>query len=97
MSSKKFVKVEKIHTNNFTLSAAASKTLGFRVIPVATLEDNYAYLIVDPNTGKTAVVDPAEPDKVTAALKREKIPLEHLTHVLTTVRMYARRLIARTH
>lgn len=31
---------------------------------VPVLSDNYAYLLIDPVTGKTACVDPAEPEKV---------------------------------
>eukprot|EP00904_Undaria_pinnatifida_P010579 jgi/Undpi1/6651/HiC_scaffold_20.g09130.m1 len=37
------------------------------VIPVPILSDNYAYLLVDPVTRKTACVDPAEPEKVMVA------------------------------
>lgn len=32
------------------------------IVPI--LSDNYAYLLIDPTTGKAACVDPAEPDKV---------------------------------
>lgn len=31
---------------------------------VPILNDNYAYLLIDPATGKTACVDPADPEKV---------------------------------
>lgn len=49
-----------------------------RVIPVPILSDNFAYLIIDPQTGKAACVDPAEPGKVLAAAKREGIQLSTL-------------------
>jgi len=49
-----------------------------RVIPVPILSDNFAYLIIDPQTGKAACVDPAEPEKVLAAAKREGIQLSTL-------------------
>jgi len=55
---------------------------GFTVQPIPTLDDNYAYLIIDTATKSAALVDPAEPDIAIAALK------EHdgvnITHVLTT-------------
>uniref|UniRef100_A0A0E0D009 hydroxyacylglutathione hydrolase n=1 Tax=Oryza meridionalis TaxID=40149 RepID=A0A0E0D009_9ORYZ len=38
-----------------------------KIIPVACLEDNYAYLIVDESTKSAAAVDPVEPEKVLAA------------------------------
>ncbi|VAI05993.1 unnamed protein product [Triticum turgidum subsp. durum] len=38
-----------------------------KIIPVACLEDNYAYLIVDESTKAAAAVDPVEPEKVLAA------------------------------
>lgn len=37
---------------------------------VPILSDNYAYLLIDPVTGKTACVDPAEPEKVRRRLAR---------------------------
>lgn len=49
-----------------------------RVIPVPILSDNFAYLVVDPQTGKAACVDPAEPAKVLAAAQREGIKLSTL-------------------
>ncbi|GAB5030308.1 hydroxyacylglutathione hydrolase [Nannochloropsis oceanica] len=49
-----------------------------RVIPVPILSDNFAYLIIDPQSGKAACVDPAEPEKVLAAAKREGIQLSAL-------------------
>jgi hydroxyacylglutathione hydrolase len=32
-----------------------------KIVPVPCLEDNYAYLIIDKDTGEAAVVDPVEP------------------------------------
>ncbi|XP_066293295.1 hydroxyacylglutathione hydrolase, mitochondrial-like isoform X1 [Branchiostoma lanceolatum] len=43
--------------------------------------DNYMYLIVDEATKEAAIVDPVEPDKIVAAVKKEGIKL---TTVLTT-------------
>ena len=40
-----------------------------RVIPVPCLSDNYAYLLVCPETKECAIIDPSEPDPVLAALK----------------------------
>ncbi len=40
----------------------------FRVVPVACLADNYAYLLVCEATGGVAVVDPSEPEPVARAL-----------------------------
>lgn len=48
-----------------TLGAvSADPLLPHRVGAVPILSDNYAYLLVDPVTKKTACVDPAEPEKV---------------------------------
>ncbi|MCL2725065.1 MAG: hydroxyacylglutathione hydrolase [Polyangiaceae bacterium] len=41
------------------------------VIPIACLSDNYAYLLVCPETKQAAIVDPAEPGPVLRALARE--------------------------
>jgi hydroxyacylglutathione hydrolase len=38
-----------------------------KIVPVACLEDNYAYLIIDETTKAAAAVDPVEPEKVLAA------------------------------
>ncbi|CAM9853344.1 unnamed protein product [Laminaria digitata] len=49
------------------------------VIPaVPILSDNYAYLLVDPVTKKTACVDPAEPEKVMAAAKARGVEISVL-------------------
>ena len=63
-------------------------TAGCRVVPVACLQDNYAYLVVCEATGEAAVVDPSEAAPVEAALLREGVTLRaiwnthhHLDHV----------------
>ncbi len=40
-----------------------------KVIPIPCLKDNYAYLLVDDQTGEAGVVDPSEAPPVEAALK----------------------------
>ena len=40
-----------------------------RVVPIACLSDNYAYLLVCPETKEAAIVDPSEPEPVLAALQ----------------------------
>ncbi|KAG8038413.1 hypothetical protein GUJ93_ZPchr0013g34590 [Zizania palustris] len=52
-----------------------------KIIPVACLEDNYAYLIVDESTKSAAAVDPVEPEKVLAAAGEVGA---HVDCVLTT-------------
>jgi hydroxyacylglutathione hydrolase len=59
-----------------------------RVVPVPQLSDNYAYLIVDPESGDAAVVDCAEAAPVLAAAAREDAALvavlathHHFDHV----------------
>ena len=55
----------------------------FTVQPVSVLDDNYAYILTDSATGATALVDPAEADRVLDALKASgRTP--SVTHVLTT-------------
>jgi hydroxyacylglutathione hydrolase len=44
-----------------------------RVVPVACLSDNYAYLVVGKSGGEVAIVDPSEPAPVIAVLERENI------------------------
>jgi len=46
-----------------------------RVIPVPILSDNYAYLLVDDKTKKTACIDPAEPSKLLEAAKKEGLKI----------------------
>ncbi|CAB1118576.1 unnamed protein product [Ectocarpus sp. CCAP 1310/34] len=48
------------------------------VIPVPILSDNYAYLLIDPATKKTACVDPAEPEKVIAAAQARGVEISTL-------------------
>jgi hydroxyacylglutathione hydrolase len=40
-----------------------------RVVPIACLSDNYAYLLVCPETKEAAVIDPSEPEPVLRALE----------------------------
>lgn len=40
-----------------------------RVVPIACLSDNYAYLLVCPDTKQAAIVDPSEPDPVLRAVE----------------------------
>jgi hydroxyacylglutathione hydrolase len=40
-----------------------------RVVPIACLSDNYAYLLVCPETKEAAIIDPSEPEPVLAALQ----------------------------
>lgn len=42
-----------------------------RIVQVPVLSDNIAYLIIDEKTGVAAAVDPAEPEKVLEAAKKE--------------------------
>jgi len=41
-----------------------------RVAPIACLSDNYAYLLVCPETKEAAIVDPSEPDPVLRAVEQ---------------------------
>lgn len=45
------------------------------VVPIPQLQDNYAYLIVDPGTGDAAVVDCAEAGPVLAEVQRRGVRL----------------------
>ena len=40
-----------------------------RVVPIPCLSDNYAYLLVCPETKEAAIIDPSEPEPVLAALQ----------------------------
>jgi hydroxyacylglutathione hydrolase len=51
------------------------------VVPVPQLADNYAYLVIDPATGETGVVDCAEAPAVLAEVSKRKLKL---TAVLAT-------------
>src|SRR5256885_134627 len=44
-----------------------------RIVPVACLKDNYAYLVVCNATNEVAIVDPSEAAPVAAALAAEKL------------------------
>ncbi|GAA5880427.1 hypothetical protein JCM1840_007694 [Sporobolomyces johnsonii] len=46
-----------------------------RVVPVPCRSDNYQYILLDETTGKTAVVDPYDPDKLEAAAQKEGIKI----------------------
>ena len=46
-----------------------------RVVPVPVLDDNYSYLVIDEKSKKAAAVDPAQPEKVLEAAKREGVQL----------------------
>lgn len=47
-----------------------------RIVPVACLRDNYAYLVICEATGQAAVVDPSEAEPVLAAVREEKVSLQ---------------------
>ena len=51
------------------------------IITVPILQDNFAYLIVDPASQTCAAVDPSEPGKVIKAAQDRGLTI---THVLTT-------------
>jgi len=55
-----------------------------KVVPVAQLNDNYAYLIIDNESHVAAAVDVSEADKVLLALTALYPPPPRITHVLTT-------------
>jgi hydroxyacylglutathione hydrolase len=46
-----------------------------RILPVANLKDNYAYLVIDEATRRAAIVDPGEAPPIEAALEREGVTL----------------------
>ncbi len=48
-----------------------------RVVPIACLSDNYAYLVVDP-AGTAAIVDASEAAPVRAAIEREKVTVQKI-------------------
>lgn len=52
-----------------------------KIFPVPCLQDNYAYLLVDDQSGDAAVVDPVEPDRVVAAAASHGA---HIKFVITT-------------
>ncbi|KDQ19494.1 hypothetical protein BOTBODRAFT_28070 [Botryobasidium botryosum FD-172 SS1] len=56
-------------------SLSSSAHLKMRVVPVPVRSDNYAYLLIDENTNKAAVVDPFDVSKVKAAAVKEGVEL----------------------
>ncbi|TPX36186.1 hydroxyacylglutathione hydrolase [Synchytrium microbalum] len=63
------------------LLATASKAIvrKMKITPIPCLSDNYAYLLLDEHTNKSALIDPVEPSKVLPVAKDTNI-----TAVLTT-------------
>lgn len=51
------------------------------IVPIPVLLDNYSYLVIDPETGDAAVVDPAEAGPVLAVVERRGA---RLTAILST-------------
>ena len=51
------------------------------IVQIPVLQDNYLYLIHDPASGNTAIVDPAVEDPVVAELDKHGWTL---THILNT-------------
>ena len=43
--------------------------VGVKIYPVAFLEDNYCYLVVDLSTGFGVAIDPADPEAVKVFFK----------------------------
>lgn len=58
-----------------------SKTMPLQLVTIPCLTDNYAYLIHDPVTGQTAVIDVPEPGPILAALEAHQW---RLTDILIT-------------
>jgi hydroxyacylglutathione hydrolase len=59
-----------------------TKLVTMKVLPVLCLEDNYAYLVFDEETGDAAAIDPVWPDQVlqAAQLNGAKIKMVLTTH-----------------
>mmetsp|Transcript_29119 Transcript_29119/g.36546 ORF Transcript_29119/g.36546 Transcript_29119/m.36546 type:complete len:350 (+) Transcript_29119:59-1108(+) len=66
--------------SKFASSSSADLDYGTcgQVIPVPILNDNYAYLLVDPTSQKCACVDPAEPEKLLEAAQSRGLKLDTL-------------------
>ena len=47
-----------------------------RIVPVPVRSDNYAYLLIDETSNKSAVIDPYDVSKVEAAAAKEGVSLE---------------------
>eukprot|EP00878_Enallax_costatus_P013063 GHUV01013651.1.p1 GENE.GHUV01013651.1~~GHUV01013651.1.p1 ORF type:complete len:334 (+),score=59.86 GHUV01013651.1:37-1038(+) len=58
--------------------ATVSMTQAMEVVRVPALSDNYIWLLHEPKSGKTAVVDPAEAQPVTAALSQRGWNLDYI-------------------
>lgn len=58
--------------------ATVSATKAMEVVRVPALSDNYVWLLHEPKSGKTAVVDPAEAPPVTAALQQRGWSLDYI-------------------
>ncbi|GIL46170.1 hypothetical protein Vafri_3219 [Volvox africanus] len=52
------------------ISSASSSCIGMEVVRVPCLSDNYVWLLHEPSSGRTAVVDPAELHPVVSELER---------------------------
>lgn len=49
---------------NYVSSSLKYSCIGVKIVPIAVLDDNYSYLIIDTVTNTAAVVDPADPAAV---------------------------------
>ena len=63
------------------IPSKGSKAMPLELVTVPCLTDNYAYLIHDPDTGQTAVIDVPEPGPILAALNAHQW---RLTDILIT-------------
>ncbi|KAG5309271.1 GLO2 protein, partial [Acromyrmex insinuator] len=69
-----------LHGRSHSLSATvAHSNMKIQILPA--LQDNYMYLIIDEETQEAAIVDPVDPEAVTAAVQQNDVKL---TKVLTT-------------
>jgi len=57
------------------LGVLSSLSTSMKVVQVPVLSDNIAYLLIDERAAVAAAVDPAEPEKVIAAAKREGVEI----------------------
>ena len=63
----------------------------YSVKPIAILQDNYAYLLIDHHSGQCALVDPSDADRVVEEFERERAHFAdafgvilHITQIYTT-------------
>ncbi|XP_025048524.1 probable hydrolase PNKD [Alligator sinensis] len=49
---------------------------GVKILPVPVLANNYSYLVIDTGSRRAAVVDPADPRAVQAAIEQEGVTLD---------------------